>query len=168
MGLEKYDYRPLLAPGRHFLSPTEIEALCVLPFRDADRLVRQKLFSGFEEFARRILGANVRCDLFIDGSFLTAKPQPDDVDVMVSVELDVLNSLTEHQLVLLEALNGNFVRGVDSLALTTYPRGHPNRGTLIDLGNPGEIYGLEHGQVWLKGYVVLRLLETDVGNRICR
>jgi hypothetical protein len=77
--------------------------------------------------------------------------------------------LSEEQMQVLEAINkSDFIAGVDSFALTTYPRGHEHFGAALDLGNAGEAYGLEHGQVWLKGYVVIRLWETDVGNRICR
>jgi hypothetical protein len=89
------------------------------------------------------------------------------VDVIVSTELCVFEALGEAQKQLLEAANGDLVTGVDSAALTTYPREHQFYGSALDLGNAGEAYGLEHGQVWLKGYAVIRLWETDVGNRIC-
>ena len=169
MGLHKYDHPPLLAPGRHYCTIPQIEAWCVYPFEGQDRVRREILFYALEDFIQRILISKIRCDAFIDGSFMTKKPQPDDVDVVVSTELCVFEKLSEDQMQLLEEINKpGFVTGVDSIALTTYPRGHSHFGAALDLGNAGELYGLEHGKVWLKGYAVIRLWETDVGNRICR
>lgn len=165
----KYDHAPLLAPGRHYLSLVEVEALCVHPFTGGARSRRETLFYALEELIQRLLVAKIRCDAFIDGSILTEKPEPDDVDVIISTEPCVFEVLSEEQTQVLEAINkSDFIAGVDSFALTTYPRGHEHFGGALDLGNAGEAYGLEHGQVWLKGYVVIRLWETDVGNRICR
>jgi hypothetical protein len=170
MGLVKYDHAPLLAPGRHYMSVADVEALCVQRFSGPSGECRQRLFYAFEGFVQSLLQAKIRCDVFVDGSYLTQKPQPDDVDVIVSVEHGVYETLSNEQKNLLDSINNeaDFAVGVDCCALTTYPRDHERFGTALDLGNAGEAYGLEHGQVWLKGYVVIRLWETDVRNRICR
>ena len=163
MGLLKYDHPPLLAPGRHYLSLQEIETLCVHPFDGAARSCREKLL-------QKLLVARIRCDAFIDGSFLTEKPTPDDVDVFVATEFGVFDSLSEEQHQLLDSINiePRLVPLVDGWAVTTYPRDHERFGTVCDGGNPGEGFGIEHGQNWLKGYIVVRLWETDVRNRLCR
>jgi hypothetical protein len=168
MGLIKYDHPPLLAPGRHYMTLAQLEARFVHPFSGAARSCREKLFYSFEGLIQRLLVAKIRCDLFIDGSFLTQKQEPDDIDVIVSVEHGIFIQLSDQQMQLLEEINVTDLAPVDSAALTTYPRDHERFGTAADLGNAGEIYGLEHGQAWLKGYVVIRLWETDVRNRICR
>ena len=142
--------------------------MCVGQFSGTARCRRQTLFHALEEFVQKLLVARIRCDVFLDGSFVTKKEHPEDVDVIVSTEHAAHRLLDDDQLRVLEAVNGDFVVCVDSCALTTYPRGHDRCGTALDLGNAGESYGLEHGQEWLKGYVVIRLWETDVGNRICR
>jgi hypothetical protein len=164
----KYDHAPLLAPGRHYLSLVDVEALCVHQFTGETRGRRETLFHGLEELIQRLLVANIRCDVFIDGSFLTEKPEPDDVDVIVSTEIYAFERLSENQMQALEAINQYDSGTIDSSSWTTYPRGHDYFGAALDLGNAGEQYGIEHGRVWLKGYVVIRLWETDVGNRICR
>jgi hypothetical protein len=170
MGLVKYDHPPLLAPGRHYLSLADIESLCVHPFTGSARSCRERLFYALEGFIQSLLQAVIRCDAFIDGSFLTKKPEPDDVDVIVLVEHGIHITLSEDQKQVLDAINNepHFAVGVDGFALTAYPRDHEYFGTALDGGNPGEIYGLEHSREWLKGYVVIRLWETDVRNRICR
>jgi hypothetical protein len=165
----KHDHAPLLAPGGHYFSVAELEPLCVGRFAGPSRDRRQTLFYGLEELVQRLLVATIPCKVFVDGSFLTEKPEPDDVDAIVVTELCVFESLSEDQMQVLEAINKpDFVAGVDSLAVTAYPRDHEFFGTAIDMSRAGEAYGLEHGQVWLKGYAVIRLWETDVGYRICR
>jgi hypothetical protein len=170
MGLYKHDHPPLLAPGRHYMSLAAVEALCVHQFSGAAFECRSQLFYAFEGFLQLLLAAKIRCDVFCDGSYFTKKPEPDDLDVIVSIEHGVHASLSAEQMDLLDEINGNstLAPGVDASALVTYPREHPYFGTALDLGNAGECYGIEHGQVWLKGYAVIRVWETDVRNRICR
>jgi hypothetical protein len=167
----KYDHPPLLPPGRHCLTLPEIEQLCVGGFHDlAVKGCRETLYYALEEFVQALLVGKIRCKVLIDGSFLTEKPYPDDVDAFVAIDHDAYAELAEDQMQLLEKINSSsgLVSLVDSLAMTSYPCGHPNCGTALDGGNGGEAYGIEHSQRWLKGYVVVRVWETDVGNRICR
>ena len=169
MGLYKYDHPPLLAPGRHYMNLQQIEKLCVEGFSGAARASRERLFYGLEDFVQRYLVARLPCEIFVDGSFLTEKLQPDDVDVAVSIEFCVSQNLTPQQRILIDATNNeDFIGGVDSTAMIRYPRDHPCFRTAADLGNAGELYGVEHSRQWLKGYVTLRVGETDVGHRICR
>jgi len=144
-----------------------IEALCVTPYTGPARLRRERLFYALEGVVQDLLNAHIRCDVFADGSFFTEKPEPDDIDIIVSIEIDVFEGLDEPQLLLIETLNTGQIALVDSIAVTTYPREHPYRGFGLDLESLIEGYGLEHAQVYLKGYAVLKLWETDVGNRIC-
>jgi hypothetical protein len=152
------------------MSLVEIEALCVQRFTATARACRERLFYALEDLVQRLLVAKIRCDVFVDGSFLTKKPEPDDVDVIVCTEHGVFETLSEEQMQILESINNEptFAPGVDGFAVTAYPREHDCHGTALDFANPGEAYGIEHSQVWLKGYVVVRLWETDVRNRICR
>jgi hypothetical protein len=163
----KFDHAPLLAPGRHYLSLPQIEALCVSRFSGTAAERRRSLFATLELFVQRLQNAAIRCDLFIDGSFFTEKPDPGDVDVIVTTDISIYEALSDEQRDILDAVNGQFVAGVDSFAVASYPREHPYHGTAADCGDAGDAYGLEHSQIWLKGYVCIRLCETDVGNRIC-
>lgn len=165
----KFDHPPLLAPGRHFMTLSDVELLCVTPFQGSARSRRERLFYGLEELAQDILRVGLRCRAFVDGSFLTVKPEPDDIDVLVSIDDDVMQDLTTEQRILVDALNQlEYIVNIDTWAATSYPRGHQYFGTALDIGNAGDAYGLEHSRVWLKGIVVLRFGETDVGLRICR
>ena len=165
----KFDYPPLLAPGRHYLTLPEVYGLCVTPF-DGDALsCREKLYYAMEQLIQSLLTARICCEVIVDGSFLTAKPMPEDVDVKVYIDVNAYDLLDDQQLFVYNSVNEDgYTVGVDKSAWVTYPRGHPDFGSALDLGNSSEDYGLEHSGIWLKGYVVLRLWETDVGIRIRR
>jgi len=151
------------------MSLGEVEMLCVHPFAAAARTCRERLFLSFEELVQALLVAKIKCDVFLDGSFLTRKPEPDDVDVIVSVEHGVFEALDGPQNDLLHEINNERrFRNLDGCALVAYPRDHERFGSAADLGNAGECYGVEHGQTWLKGYAVIRIWEVDVRNRLCR
>jgi hypothetical protein len=165
----KFDHPPLLAPGRHFMTLSDVEALCVHRFSGLARSKRARLFYGLEELVQNLLQVGLRCSLFVDGSFLTEKDLPDDLDVLVNIDLDVMTNLSIEQRILVDAINQlQYIDNVDSWAATSYPRDHRYFGTALDIGNAGDAYGLEHSKFWLKGIAVLTLGETDVGLRICR
>jgi hypothetical protein len=102
----------------------------------------------------------------LDGSFLTEKPNPDDADVKVYIDVDAHDNLTDEQHALCIEMNEkDYILGVDSTVFVTYPRGHECFGCALDPRNQGEDYGIEHSETWLKGYIVLMPGETDVGLR---
>lgn len=169
MAAYKFDHLPLLAPGRHLMTLEEIEAICVRRFAGQARSRREKLFYGLEELTQELLRVRLPCTLFVDGSFLTEKPDPADVDVLLNIDDDVLKNLIPEQRTLIDALNlEHYIAFVDSHAVVTYPRDHRYFGTGLDMGNAGDAYGLEHAGFWLKGIAFMRFGETDVGLRICR
>lgn len=163
----KFDYPPLLAPGRHYFSLAQVKERFVDPF--PDHIGRQGTFHRLESFVQQVLVADFPCDVWLDGSFLTEKPDPSDLDVTVIIDSDVSQTLTADQSALVEAIaNAQIGDGIDSFAFVRLPRDHPNFGD--ELADPahtwGEQYGLENSDEWLKGFVILRLRETGVGLRI--
>lgn len=141
--------------------------LCVVPFDAAARARRESLYHGLEQLVQSLLVAKIPCDVLVNGSFFTEKPEPDDVDVKVYIDVDAHAALTDEQLVALNSINDyDYIPGVDGSAWVSYPRGHPDFGSALDLRNASEDYGLEHSESWLKGYAALMLWETDVGIRI--
>lgn len=77
----KPDYPPLLAPGLHKLTLQELYDLAVLPFsRDAQRAV---LFQKFSLWASEVRASGVGGTMWVDGSFLTQKPSPEDIDCVM-------------------------------------------------------------------------------------
>lgn len=164
----KFDHMPLLAPGRHQLSFADIQTLCVSNFGHSRH--RQALFLHLEEFVQRYLRLQLPCEIWIDGSFMTEKPDPSDVDVLVQLDADVAERLTAEQRLLIDETNdGVFLPHVDSFVDTIYPRGHLLREGLDDGDRTwAEQFGLENSDRYLKGIAVIALWETDVGLRLRR
>lgn len=162
----KPDFRPLLAPGRHYCRLDEFYERFVRGRRNESH--RERLFYGLEELVQQFLRARIPCEFWVDGSFLTEKEEPGDIDVTVFIDIDVLEGLTDEQRELVDAANEpEYIPGVDSYVFPVYPRGHPIFGTELDEGYDwGRQYGVENSEFYLKGFVVMRLWETDVGLRI--
>lgn len=169
MGIgKKHDYPPLLAPGRHKFSLTEIEEIFVRPFQMPAKRIH--LFQRLEEIIQALLISDITCEVWVDGSFLTEKPDPNDLDVTVILEPDIGEALSSEQTELIETLaEGRFADDVDSFVFVKLRRVDPNFGSeaLDPAYSWGEQYGLECSERYLKGFVVLRLRETNVGLRIC-
>ena len=166
---KKFDHAPLLAPGRHYMDTHEIRSRFVDQFDGAAFRRRSRLFSGLLSAVERIKSARLPCEVCIDGSFLTQKPEPDDIDIVVLVNDDVASSLSTDQHEIISLLNADHpFAGLDSCVFFTYPREHKLFGSALDHREAIEGYGLEHSGRHLKGFVILKVLETDVGLRICR
>ena len=162
----KPDAMPLLAPGGHLVSLSEIHTRFVQGVRN--EVHREKLFLGLEELVQRLLLAEIPCEFWVDGSFLTEKEFPDDIDIFILVDSDVNDSLDEEKTRLLLDINTGYSPiGMDAQVYTIYNRGHSHFGTSADVGREwASGYGIENSEKWLKGYAILRLRETDVGLRI--
>ncbi|WP_312435456.1 DUF6932 family protein [Janthinobacterium sp.] len=77
----KPDFPFLLQPGIHKVSLTELEAIAVTPFpTDAKR---QQLFAFLRQWIGELRALNVSAILWLDGSFLTQKPGPGDIDCVL-------------------------------------------------------------------------------------
>ena len=141
----------------------------VTAFDGESRAHRDKLFRGLEEAVQDLLRVRLPCQICVDGSFVTEKPEPEDIDIVVAMDADVGETVTEHQRQVLDLLNGsNGYYGLDSFAYFNYSRDHPLFGCGVDAYTASADYGLEHAGYHLKGFVVLRLQETNVGFRIHR
>lgn len=79
--MAKSDFPALLAPGLHTLTLPQLHALAVAPFPLDAR--RQDLFDKLTTWAGAVHSAEARGILWLDGSFLTEKPGPDDIDCVL-------------------------------------------------------------------------------------
>lgn len=129
---------------------------------------RVAIFAKFEALVTDLEQLGFRCEILCNGSFVTQALEPSDIDVVVRIDHDFALSLTPEQTALFDALNDDLTdHVVDTFAEVSYPVGHDDYG--LEEGPSWEAhYGLEHGQVWLKGVAVVKVGETDVGLRLRR
>lgn len=77
----KPDFPALLPPGRHRMTLDELRALALTPFpTDAKRA---DLFGRLLAWRSQLAGVGISCSTWLDGSFLTEKVGPGDIDVVV-------------------------------------------------------------------------------------
>lgn len=79
--MAKSDFPALLPPGLHTMTLPQLHALAVAPFPQDPR--RQDLFDKLSTWSIAVQSADARGILWLDGSFLTQKPGPDDIDCVL-------------------------------------------------------------------------------------
>lgn len=155
----KYDHPPLLPPGRHPMTLSQIKDVFVIPFDVRER--RLTLFHQLEAFFQEYLVCGVPGEMWLDGSFLTEKPEPADLDISVIIPANGGGSgISDEQRALIDATNdGKFGPALDAFAWEWLEPGHPQ--FFDEQLNPArtwhEQYGTEHSGKWIKGFVTMRL-----------
>lgn len=152
----KVDFPPLLGPGRHKLSLNELRSLCVRPGCDTRRF---DVYAALYGLLKRLERLGVVCEAWVDGSFVTAKGVPEDVDVSIMVENDVytgLSSEAKEFLQELSSLEDKYERYVDPYVCIIHPKGTVER-SIDPPEDYAQLWGKEHNERHLKGFVVLEV-----------
>lgn len=123
-GVHPPDFPNLFPLGFHALSLADVEQRCVRTFPLSTS--RPAIFEGLRYFVERLVGDGVVGDLWLDGSFLTEKINPKDVDVVLRIDEKVYNSGTPEQRGAVDWViaNQKLTLKCDSYALIEYPEGH--------------------------------------------
>ena len=77
----------------------------VLPFEDKSR--RKYLIDRFVLLLTEIVGFGIDFEVWIDGSFATTKPNPEDIDLLFLFDMGLLNGLTGEQQTRLDRIFGS-------------------------------------------------------------
>lgn len=77
----KPDYPSLLSPGVHQLTLPELHELAVKPF--SGDIKRASLFHKLSLWEGEVKLSGIQGVMWIDGSFLTQKPGPEDIDCVM-------------------------------------------------------------------------------------
>ncbi len=87
-------HRPLLAPGIHACTFDDIERVCITPFTGASRDRRTHLLHRLRDMLD-IFDADfgLSYEVWMDGSYLSDKPEPGDIDCACLLEPVQLNSI---------------------------------------------------------------------------
>ena len=162
----KPEAAPLLPPGRHLMTLTELQLLCLDRFGRPS--TRDQIFSALELLIADLTTWGVRCELWIDGSFLTEKHDPDDADLTVIIEqeaYDILDiSLQTDILIMLT--QRNYHQLLHTFVVVTRRRGDPDFDVVQRFATDWAQWWQVARDGWVKGLAVIRLGETDVGIRL--
>lgn len=92
---EKPEFAPILVPGLHEMTPSELRRLCVDAFEHS--ATRAQLMDHLDIVIQQLESQGITGDLWVDGSFVTAKVDPQDIDASPRVPGLLLERLTPAQ-----------------------------------------------------------------------
>ena len=85
----KTEYPSLWGPGFHRIEEEELSTRFVDSFSQSD--TRRRLLARFRALIEHVREWGVPCDVWIDGSFATEKPEPQDVDALFVFDGEAVN-----------------------------------------------------------------------------
>ncbi|NHZ44575.1 DUF6932 family protein [Massilia aquatica] len=151
--MAKIDYPPILRPGIHVMTLDQIRDTFVAPLREATP--RLRMFSLFDQWVARLRQLNVTGTLWLDGSFVTRKPDPGDLDCVlwnpsftgpISEESKIeVRTMTDYA-------SAKALYGIDLYIATPLP----NRKMASEAYWRG-IFGFQHDGRSAKGFVELKI-----------
>jgi hypothetical protein len=129
MGAIKPEFPPLLPFGFHLKTEQELHEMLVVAFPLSTR--RAALWQNLLWLVDELKSRGIKCRLWLDGSYLTKKIDPDDIDLIVEVSIDKLQNATPKQQELLEALSQlryhDEPKKLHTFVIFTAPIGHVAR-----------------------------------------
>lgn len=158
-------FEPLLPPGRHLHSLSRFRQVCVDPFPESAR--RPLIHNAFLSLHNQVRNWGLCGELWCNGSFLTRKPEPDDVDVVLSAYTEQFYALDPSIFWTLHDLNGKKINGGFVHFYTSFRFRQEDPRAVADRS---AYWGETWGKDWegnLKGYSVIRVGDSDVGLRLC-
>lgn len=120
------EYAPLLPEGLHPVDETALRQLCLASFPRSR--TRGRLFAAMEQLIALLRNSGIAAEVWIDGSFVTRKPDPRDVDVVLFVDWSFAESGTPRQRTVIRDLDDRtpvVPSGLDLFTVIEYPVGHP-------------------------------------------
>jgi hypothetical protein len=91
---------------------------------------RPPIMAGYEQLRSEMTVLKLEVEQWLDGSYVTSKEDPSDLDLLNFIEEDVVNTLALHQQHdLYKLVNGKATQATyrcDSYYVFTVPDGHPN------------------------------------------
>jgi Family of unknown function (DUF6932) len=99
-GADKEEFKPLLRDGFHTFGLDDRWRLCVERFPGSD--TRPEIMANLEHLLVQINEQMIPAEIWIDGSFLTEKLNPDDVDIVMIVTRATFEGLSTEQRLFLD------------------------------------------------------------------
>lgn len=115
-----------LPPGRHECTVSEFSSRFVDAFPGTNR---NRLFAEWLTYYERLQTVLQTTDLvqWIDGSFVSDKPNPGDIDVVTFVPYSIYESVEENLIQFYSTVN-LYERGLDAYICPVYPVHHERHG----------------------------------------
>ena len=111
--------------GKHILTVAKLRQLCVDRFPLSR--TRATIMLGLEQIVDRLRASHISGELWVDGSFLTDKINPNDSDVVLFIQQAFCDNATVQQKEAIKWINSNLKSShcCDSYVSIEYPPSHP-------------------------------------------
>jgi hypothetical protein len=123
----KQEYPPLFPIGFHDKSLQELREICVVPFKARGSSTRERIIDGLEIIVKRLVFAGVIGEIWVDGSFVTEKIDPSDVDILLMVDGKFFDNASPEQQEIMKWVQANLKTShlCDSNLWVQYEQTHP-------------------------------------------
>lgn len=146
----KADHPPLLPPGIHVMTLGDLRGMAAST-RHGPR--RTALQDGLEAFTRAMLSLIQDMEIYVDGSYLTIKDDPDDIDIVVFIDKSHINALSDADFDELQRLmSRDLARVKYGLDLYTEPLGDTHKRAYWR-----GVFGFAHDETTAKGFAWIKL-----------
>lgn len=129
----KPEFPPLLPPGLHVIPEAALYTLTVESFATSTR--RQPLWDSLMEFCEDLRNDGmIPSQLWLNGSFLTEKIEPDDIDLIVEADLAVIDNSLANNGMAVDIANNIWHGGprcLHTFLLPIYPVIHAHFGAYV-------------------------------------
>ncbi len=124
----KEEYPPLLPLGFHDKTIQELRALCVDSFKEKGSSTREGIMDGLQFVVQRLVSSGIIGEIWVDGSFVTHKIDPDDVDILLMVDGKFFDNASAQQKEVMKWVQANLKDPhlCDSKFWVSYDRSHPD------------------------------------------
>lgn len=129
---------------------------------------RSAICAALELMISDLMLWGVRCELWIDGDFLTDINDPEIANVAVIIEDSAFSilSIDLKNDILTNMDQRNYHDRIEIFTVVSKPMGHPDYGAVQPYLNDWmEFWSITQSR-WLKGVAIIRIGETDVGLRL--
>lgn len=86
-----FNSRGVLEAGFHPCTLNDLEVNFVIKFSTSN--TRRDILIGYTNFVNKLKQYGIKCEQWIDGSFVTSKIDPNDIDLVCIIDKDILDIL---------------------------------------------------------------------------
>lgn len=126
------EFEPLLEAGIHDIAKDDLSSYFVTPFLNQEK--RLKLIERFSYLIEKVEDIGISFEVWIDGSFVTNKEEPNDIDIAFFYDPNAANLLPEDKKLIFKEVANNSISKYryncdvyflpnDDIALRSYWRG---------------------------------------------
>jgi hypothetical protein len=143
---DQSEYAPLLPAGFHEMTLIDLYVLCVNSQRFSDSMSRNRIMARLERAIQSLIANSIPGEVWVNGSFLTEKIDPEDVDVSIRVDGDFYDMATAQQRQILRWITEIAdSEKIDGYLHLEWPVGHPHHAI-----------GVENYEYWKKQWGISR------------